>query len=273
MRPVPFLREMLCIAPDGSQFAGPDAARRNCDDFAKNGPLKATAFAHHPYTKKGAPTVGPQKPAEEITIANIGTLGPLLDTLSAQSGGNLPAGLPVFLTEFGYESNPPDPRNGIPLMRQAEFNTLAEFLAFNDPRVQATTQFLLRDVGPVTKYPKGSRLYWFTYQSGLLTIGGRAKPASYAYALPLVLYPVADGTVGFWGQLRFRPNGAQDVAVLLWRPAPRAPWQQLGEFPTSFRGFFSGAVAPPGEGGEYSAAYFDPATEKFTNYSLPTKLG
>ena len=79
----------------------------------KNPTLKATGFAHHPYTKKTAPTVAPKNP-EEITIANIGTLGPLLDTLAAQSGGKIAADLPIFLTEFGYESEP-DPRNGIPL--------------------------------------------------------------------------------------------------------------------------------------------------------------
>jgi hypothetical protein len=71
--------------------------------------------------------------------------------------------MPVLLTEFGYESNPPDPRNGVPYARQALFNQLAEFLAYNEPRVQANTHFLLRDVAPLTRYPKGSRLYWFTY--------------------------------------------------------------------------------------------------------------
>ena len=64
----------------------------------------------------------------------------------------------------------------------------ADFLAYNDPRILATTQFLVRDVGPVKKYPKGSRLYWFTYQSGLYTVGGRAKPAAFAYTFPFLTY-------------------------------------------------------------------------------------
>jgi len=272
MRPVPFLRELVCLKPDGTSYEGPDAVRRDCDDFAKGGPLKATAFAHHPYTKRVAPTVAPGSP-DEITIANIGTLGPLLDTMSAQSGGKLPAGLPVLLTEFGYESSPPDTRNGIPLPRQAQFNQLAEFLAYNEPRVQATTHFLLRDVAPLKRYPKGSRLYWFTYQSGLLTNAGRSKPAAFAYALPLVLYPAGEGIVGFWGQLRFRPNGAQDIAVLMWRPTSKAPWQQIGEpVATSGMGYFSGSVAAPGAGGEYRAVYVNPENGKITHSSLPTTL-
>jgi hypothetical protein len=272
MRPVPFLRELVCVSPAGAPYTGADATRRHCDDFAKNGPLQATSFAHHPYTKKVAPTIATSSP-DEITIANIAALGPLLDTLSVQSGGLIPANLPILLTEFGYESNPPDPRNGIPLMRQAQFNQLAEFLAYNEPRVQATTQFLLRDVGPVKTAPKGSRLYWFTYQSGLQTLGGRTKPAAFAYALPLVVYPSGDGVVGYWGQLRFRPNGLQDPAVIMWRPDPKSPWQQIGEpAPVTPRGFFSGTVPIPGVGGEYRAVFVKPETGKITHSSLPATL-
>jgi hypothetical protein len=277
IRPVPFLRELACVRPDGTQYTGADAAARHCDDFAKHGPLKAVGYAHHPYTKKGAPTVAPKSP-DEITMGNLGTLGPLLDQISAQSGGNLPAGLPIFLTEFGYESNPPDPRNGIPYARQAQFNQLAEFLAYTDPRVLATTQFLVRDVGPLTQYPKGSRLYWFTYQSGLYTVKGRAKPAAFAYTLPLVMYPAGEGVEGFWGQLKFRPNGSPDNAYLYWQPKANqelcgtGSWVQMGgPIPTSFRGFFQGTVPVPGPGGQYCAAYFDDATQKFTHVSLPAK--
>ena len=285
MRPGLFLREMVCVSPTGAPYAGVDATRRHCDDFAKNPTLKATALAHHPYTKKAAPTVAPKNP-DEFTIANIGALGTLLDTLAAQSGGRIAADLPIFLTEFGYESNPPDPRNGIPYTRQAQFNQLGEFLAFTDPRVKATTQFLLRDApplrrSPVTRkaYKVGSREYWFTYQSGLLTAAGRAKPAAFAYTLPLVVYPAGEGQVGFWGQLRFRPNGSTDTALIMWCPDDKSvkTCEQVGEgVPTNFRGFFSGAVAIPKPGGFYRAGYFVPATDtapaKIGAYSLPAKL-
>jgi hypothetical protein len=270
IRPIPFLRELVCVKPDGTQYTGADATARHCEDFDKNGPLKAVGFAHHPYTKKGAPSVAPKTP-DEITMGNIASLGPFLDTLSTQSGGKMPSALPIFLTEFGYESNPPDPRNGIPYMRQAQFNQLADFLAYNDPRVMATTQFLLRDVGPLTRYPRGSRLYWFTYQSGLYTVRGRAKPAAFSYALPFVTFPAGAGTTGFWGQLRFRPNGASDVAAIMWRPNAKSPWQQVGDaIATSFRGFFTGTIADPAPGGQYRAVYVDPTTGKITHSSLPS---
>ncbi len=279
LRPVPFLRELACITPTGAQYAGPDAIARGCDKFARIGPLKATGFAHHPYTKKGAPTVRPGSP-DEITIANIGSLGTVLDSVSILSGGKIPGAMPILLTEFGYESNPPDPRNGVSLLRQAQFNQLAEFLSYNDPRVTATTQFQLRDAPVLTQYPKGSRLYWFGYQSGLLTQGGRAKPAAFAYTFPFIVYnPGTPGVLHFWGQLRFRPNvaGHTDSAVIFWRPAdnkkPCGPdgWTQQGPpVPTTFRGYFSGTFPQPGPTGEYCALYFDPTKGKITNRSLNT---
>jgi hypothetical protein len=277
IKPVPFLRELVCIKPDGTPYTGPEATARHCDDFAKKGPLKAVGYAHHPYTKKAAPSVAPKSP-DEITMGNIGALGPFLDQLSAQSGGLIPTALPIFLTEFGYESNPPDPRNGIPYLRQAQFNELADFLAYNDPRVFATTQFLVRDVGPLKQYPKGSRLYWFTYQSGLYSVRGRAKPAAFAYTLPFLTFPAGDGVTGVWGQFRFRPNGAQDVAYVYWQPKATSElcgtgsWVQQGPgIPTSFRGYFIGQVPTPGPGGQWCAGYYDDATQKFTHVSLSTK--
>ena len=281
LRPVPFLRELVCVAPNNTQYTGADATRRGCDDFAKNGPLKAFAYAHHPYTKKAAPTKAPTAP-DELTIANIGLLGKLLDSLSVSSGGKIAPNLPIVLTEMGYESNPPDPRNGIPLAKQADYNALSEFLAFNDPRVKATTQFLLRDGAPLKQYPVGSRLYWFTYQSGLYTLGGKAKPAAVAYAFPLVTFPAGPGTTGLWGQLRFRVNGRKDVVSIFWRAKSdgkstacgnvAAGWLPQGlPLPTDFRGYFSGGIPTPGPGGEYCAAYFDPARAKITHQSLPAK--
>ena len=87
------------------------------------------------------------------------------------------------------------------------------------------------------------------------------------------MFPAGEGVTGFWGQLRFRPNGAQDVAVLMWRPDARSPWQQVGEpATTSARGFFSGSLPTPGPGGQYRAVYVNPESGKITHSSLPATL-
>jgi hypothetical protein len=269
IRPIPFLRELVCLNAAGVPYVGADAARRDCADFAK-GPLKASGFAHHAYTKKRSPTAPVGHP-EELTMANLSSWGPLLDSLSAQSGGKLPSGLPIYITEFGYESNPPDPRNGIPLLQQAQYNELGDYLAYTNPRVKGITQFQLRDAKPDTKAKKNSRKYWFTYQSGLFTNRDQNKPAAFAYVLPFVVYRKGP-LLGFWGQLRSRPNGSKDVAVIQWRANPQAPWTQYGPaLPTSTYGFFSTTAKPAAPNAEYRAVFFDRTIGKILPASLPTK--
>ena len=52
------------------------------------------------------------------------------------------------MTEFGFETNPPDPFSGVPLAAQAQFNTIGEYQAWQNPRIASQAQFLLRDVAP-----------------------------------------------------------------------------------------------------------------------------
>ena len=289
---MPFLREVACVAPNGQQYAGPAATARHCEDFARFGPLKATAYAHHPVHEEGRADGAGRRTGDEITIANIGSLGTVLDAVSAQSGGKIPPGLPILLTEFGYESNPPDTRNGIPLLRQAQFNQLAEFLAYADPRVTATTQFLLRDAPPLQAVPnaKGSRLYWFTYQSGLLDARSRAKPAAFAYTFPFVSSNRgAPGMTNFWGQLRFRPNWvSRNRQVRGSGAAPDTRSSSGGRPTTRSRAARTGGPAGPaghdelprvlqrdvpdaGAGRPVLRAVPDPPKGKITNRSLTTK--
>src|SRR5690606_34942350 len=136
-----------------------------CRLFRKYGPIRATAFAHHPYTKDRSPAER-HRSRDAVTMANLTELTDLLDRL-AERTGNIDEGLPLQLTEFGFETDPPDPFSGIPLDRQAEWNVLGEFMAWSNPRVEGITQFLLRDVPPVRGKPRDSKAHWFTYQSGL----------------------------------------------------------------------------------------------------------
>ena len=114
------------------------------------------------------------------------------------------------MTEFGFETNPPDPFSGVPLAAQAQFNTIGEYQAWQNPRIVSQAQFLLRDVPPVKKHPKTSKAYWFTYQSGLYGVTGQPKPAATAYATPFLAFNTGalEPTTGapiynLWGQLRF----------------------------------------------------------------------
>ncbi|MGH8733824.1 MAG: hypothetical protein ACREVB_09100, partial [Burkholderiales bacterium] len=164
MRPGLFLRELACISPDGTPYGGSQADVRDCGALAAG--LPANGYAHHPYTKNVPPTQ-PDPSPDSMTMANAPALGALLDQLSALSNGAIPANLPLFMTEFGFETNPPDPFSGVPLAAQAQFNMTGEYLAWANPRIAAQSQFLLQDVAPVRKHSRTSKAYWFTYQSGL----------------------------------------------------------------------------------------------------------
>jgi hypothetical protein len=242
VRPRKFLRTLLCLSSRGP----------GCDMFDKYGPIRATGFAHHPYTKNVSPVTKDKHP-DSITLANLPSLGRELDRLAARTG-NIRRGLPIWLTEFGFETSPPDPFSGVPLERQAEYNQLGELLAYLDPRVAGLTQFLLRDVAPVRGARPGSKPYWFTYQSGLEFVDGRPKPALQAYYFPFVVQQTGGFVANVWGQLRFRPNGlppgAQDQVRLQFKPASGGEFADVGEpiTVTSAMNYFTGRVQLPGPG-------------------------
>ena len=247
MGPRQFINELLC---------GPGSTGLGCSDFDKNGPILATAWAHHPYTKNGPPNQAPADP-QSITLANIDDLGTLLDSLAAT--GHIRTAMPIMSTEFGWETNPPDPFATTSLDNQANYIEQAELQTYLDPRIIGNTQFLLRDVKPNKKKSPGSKAYWGTYQSGLETAGGGPKPALLAYMFPFLAGVAShDPTtnapiVNIFGQLRFLPNGNPSLTnvQLQWAPAGTTSYVNLGppQPVTNLVGYFTFAnVSLPGAG-------------------------
>ena len=256
--PKRFVRELFCIAPNGRRYTGAKAKRRRCSLLRKIGEFRYTAWAHHPYTKDLAPTKR-DKAREAITIANIGDLSALLDDVSKTSGRGPDRNL-VAMTEFGYETDPPDPFSGVSPALQAEYINVGDWIAYRDPRVIANTQFLLRDVDEIKRYRRSDKRRYFTYQSGLYFADGRPKISAAAYALPLVLTGTgaAEGYqqgVKLWGWLRilppgFDPNATPQQVYIQFRPQGSTEFFTLGEgIPvTNPVGFFevSKGVTGPG---------------------------
>jgi hypothetical protein len=258
MYPTTFIRSLFCVDESGNPVEA-----TGCDDFTANGPMSATAWAHHPYTKYLGPTEKDPNP-NNITMANLDALGGLLDQIAAKTG-RIAAGIPLALTEYGYETRPPDRYYGIPLARQAEYLNEGDLAAYLNPRVITQTQFLLRDVRPIRTHRKGSRQYWLTYQSGLYFNNGKAKPSARAYAFPLAALPAGtDAATGqkryaVWGQLRWRPNGSNDYVIVQYRPAGTRTWQNLGDpvATSGNRNYFVAYESVPGPG-SLRAVWFGP---------------
>ena len=263
IHPKVFIREMYCIRPDGTRYTGADAEKRKCSRLNRlGGGYNAFAFAHHPYTKTLAPTQRDEDP-DSLTMANIGELTPLLKQVQAASGLTGPTY--SIMTEYGYETDPPDIHQGIPPAKQAEYINLGEYIAYKDPHIIGQAQFLLRDTPPRKGERKNTREYWFTYQSGLFNINGSPKPSATAYTMPLLLTEkgtddAGNPSVSFWGGVRFLPFGVESSVFMQFRPLGGAQFETVGEPATvGITGYFETEIAQQAPG-TWRAVWINSAT-------------
>ena len=183
--PLRFLREMACVDSRLRPLRRPQ-----CEDFR---PLKADGFAMHPYVHREPPTEPLPNP-DDVGIADLGRLSRLLAALAAR--GRIEGRLPVYVTEFGYETDPPDPRRGVSPPQQAAYLQQAVGEALARPDVRMHAQFLLRDLGDDG-----------LYQTGLELPDGRPKPSLFSFP---VSFAVRRGT----GLGLVRPGrGRREVAI------------------------------------------------------------
>ena len=120
-------------------------------------------YAHHPYY--GRPNESPStmpKGKQTVTLANISVLTKLLSKLYGNKK--------LWITEYGYQTRPPDRSFGVTWANQAKYLTQAYAIARKNPRVTMMLWFLLRDE---------SRLGG--WQSGFFTVAGKKKPAYDAF--------------------------------------------------------------------------------------------
>jgi hypothetical protein len=164
------------------------------------GRLPAGGYAQHPYTDSQGPFEDP--PTDDITIGTIGRLVTALNRAAA--AGAVRAGLSVYITEFGIQSTP-NPYVGVSLAQQAEFDAIAEQIAWENPRVVSFSQYLLRDDHPVRGHVVGS-------QSGLESYKGKRKPLYNGFRLPLTVTRTPAG-VDFWGLVRPAATAAPAAAT------------------------------------------------------------
>jgi hypothetical protein len=207
LRPLLFLRTMACV---DSRYR--PLRSRWCRGFA---PAPGDGFAYHPYGVLNAPDQ-PSSSPDEARIADLGRLERVLDRLtSAHRLRSSTRRFQLFLTEFGYRTDPPDPHNGVSLDRQALWLAQSAYIAWRDPRVRNLTQYEWRDEA---RSGHGRRVYG--WQSGLLFVSGRAKPALASFRAPFFIdHRHGSRYAVFWGQARVGPG----QSVTLWRRTPGSP--------------------------------------------------
>jgi hypothetical protein len=121
-------------------------------------------ISHHPYAPSRLDSPSSQPAARTtVTLGNIGTLIAEIDKLYGKS-------MRLWITEYGYQTNPPDRLFGVSLATQALYLRQAYAIARKNPRIDMMLWFLLKDEGQVGRW-----------QSGLIDAKGKQKPSFAAF--------------------------------------------------------------------------------------------
>ena len=176
--------------------------------LARDASSLVDAWAHNPYPGgKGSPRIA-QIRLPAIGIGNFADLITLLDASSVTSGK------PIWVTEFAYQTNPPDPASGVSLTDQARFLAEALDIVWTSGRVTLFNWYLLQD---------GNGDPAADWDSGLLDRTGSPKPAARMFTRPVALHPGAEGTFRVWGMSLKDASSA----TLVTAPTASGPWRRL----------------------------------------------
>jgi Cellulase (glycosyl hydrolase family 5) len=192
---------------------------------------KLDAYAHNPYplNKAETPFTGGCDHCDTITLS---TVERLITRVTRAFG----AGKRVWLTEFGFQTNPPDSYLGVSRARQSLYIGEAALRAYLAPRVDMLIQFLIQDEPELDRW-----------QSGVLTARGQMKPSYLALRMPLAQRSRTGRTTTLWGQVR-PGTGAQRYRLEQFR---NGVWKTVsGTKSTTATGYFTRVVLA-GAGAEF----------------------
>jgi hypothetical protein len=227
--PVDFIRALFCLKSNGHKLTGTDARLAGCSHIAR---LRVNALAHHPYTRGGSQPPQFRTLPGEITISTASRLKALL----SQGGrvGAVPRNLPIWYTEFGFQTKVKGDFFGVSDEAQARYINQSDWIAFRDGRVKSVAQYQLVDDALKQNF-----------QTGLRTIDGTAKPSYDAYRLPVWVTKRGSGKVRVYGQVRPATNGAAETVEI--QALSGGAFQTVQTVPVaSPRGHFLATIASSG---------------------------
>ena len=192
---------------------------------------KLDAYAHNPYplTPSETPFTGGCTHCSTLTMAT-------LPQLVADIGHAFGKGKRIWLTEYGYQTDPPDNFLGVSLEQQALYISEAALRAYLEPRVDMLINYLVQDEPDLARW-----------QSGILTAAGDEKPSYQAFELPLTVKSHSRTSTTLWGQIR-PGNGSQPYVL---EELSGSTWTPVGSpTRTGPRGFFT-RVVPSAPGASF----------------------
>jgi hypothetical protein len=189
--PLKFIQQWLCLDGRFKKLRGRAARKLGCTHFKK---IAADGFAHHPYGPIGVVS----RKEDLINLRGIKRLAHALDL--AAKARRLPRKLPIYDTEFGLQTNPPDIFVSTTPSRQARLINQMEQFAYNYSRLKSHSQYQLYD-DPGRAGPPAVK--WSGFQTGLHFANGTKKPSWLAYRFPIVVNKRKHSRkVLLWGRVR-----------------------------------------------------------------------
>ena len=183
-------------------------------------------WAHHPYTSGGPLHRSAGK--GDVTLGNLGEMRTLLMSKDSKINNDMP--LQFWVTEFSWDSKPPDPDAlGQPLHRRWVSEALYRMWSAG---VSLVTWFRLED-DPLTG-PLGT-----PYQSGFYTTSGSPKASLQAFRFPTVALTKRGGIL-VWG----RTPGTTATSVTIQIKTGRT-WKKLSTLNSNGQGIFTKTYRVP----------------------------
>jgi hypothetical protein len=256
MVPLRFIRALYCVDSSLHPLRGTNATARGCPPTAAGsqafpaehpGLFHATGFAVHPYPQgQVTPNVATKNEPDYADLPKLPSLEATLDGAVAAYG--LSIRFPIYDTEFGYQTNPPETiARAISPALAAYYMNWAEYISWSDLRVASWDQYLLTDPG------LGS-----SFDTGLEFANHTPKDPMYdAFRIALYL-PHPSGKHGqpleVWGCVRpahfaMLASKAPQVANIQFRPSSGGAFKTIQHVAiTDGHGYFTASVTFPSSG-------------------------
>jgi hypothetical protein len=213
-KPLQFIRTLYCVDSRLRPLRGSVASITGCPKngaatrrfrSAHPGLFNASGFADHPYPINQNPTRAASRDPDYAEFNELPRLETLLDKVLRVYGSH--KRYPIYVTEYGYVTNPPNRSNHYVSPATAAFyDNWAEYLSWRQPRIATSMQYLLIDPNPSVNVPE-----FGGFASGLEYFGGVPKSIgggltmldSYRLALFTPVTSVRRGRqLEVWGDVR-----------------------------------------------------------------------
>jgi hypothetical protein len=271
MFPVTFVRSLYCLDSRGRELRGSAAAAQGCPTSAGGsrhfrsqhpGLFGASGFSDHPYPASYPPNREGFSGCRTGLCSSFADLGNLTSALDkAQHAYGAGKKFVIYSTEYGYQTNPPNPKPYVSPSVAAQYINWAEYLSYKNSRVASYDQYLLLD--PTKPGQSGN------YPSGLETWNGKEKADYGAFRLPLYLPKTtasSSHSLEVWGDARAAhyaaaDTGATQTVEIQFEPKGSSTWTNVQPVTiTNPRGYFDVNV-PFTQSGSVRLVYIYPVSD------------